>query len=151
VELNGQEDDANQNDDKGSSDKLTFAQSFKLTLNNTQYIHVLVENFDEGLIDKVREDAKHLRELARDTSGVTAALWILEAVAAEGREWVTQEHARRRRRWESYERSHRAVHPMIAPSPVQRFRKTGADALDVPVLNPAPERSEEDEISQGIR
>jgi hypothetical protein len=150
VELDGREDGADGKDDKGGSDKLTFAQSFKLTLNNTQYIHVLVENFDEGLIDKVREDANHLLELARDTSGVTAARRILEAVAAEGREWVAQEHARRRRRWESYERSHRAVRPVIGPSPAQPFRKAGAAVLDVPVLDPAPGRSTEDELSEKL-
>jgi hypothetical protein len=37
---------------------------------------------------------------------------------------------------------------MIGPSPAQRFRKTGADVLDVPVLDPAPERSERGEISE---
>jgi hypothetical protein len=92
-------------DSKDQADKLTFAQAFRLSLNNSYTINVLVENFDEGLIDKVREDSKYLLELARDTSGISAAVRILEAVAAEGREWVVQERARRRRRWAHYERS----------------------------------------------
>ena len=75
-----------------------FAQEFRLNLNNMQAVHLPVANFDESLVDRVTEDTEHLMELARDTSGVTSALRILEAVAAEGGQWVRQEHQRRRRR-----------------------------------------------------
>lgn len=85
------------------SQKLMLAQALRLTLNSTQSIHVIVENFDEGLIDRMREDARYLSELACDTSGVTSALRILEAVAAEGDEWVRQERARRNRRLTIYQ------------------------------------------------
>jgi hypothetical protein len=119
--------DAATDDDKPNADKLTLAQAFKLTLNNLQATHVLVENFDEGLIDKLREDSTHLVELARDTSGISAALRILEAVAAEGREWVAQERARRQRRWASYERSQRRMPDAIESG---EATATGQKAID---------------------
>ncbi len=95
-------------DRRGISEKLVFSQEFVLTLNNTQAVHVLVGNFDQGLIDRVLEDARHLFELTRDTSGVTAALRILEAIAAEGSDWVKQERLRRRRRIMNYQRKNGA-------------------------------------------
>ncbi len=85
-------------------EKLVFSQEFELTLNNMQAVRLIIGNFDEGLIDRVREDARHLFELARDTSGVTPALRILEAIAAEGSDWVAQERLRRRHRIIDYRR-----------------------------------------------
>ena len=85
-------------------DKLVFSQQFQLTLNNLQAVRLVVGNFDEGLIDRVLEDPRHLFELARDTSGVTPALRILEAIAAEGSDWVRQERLRRQRRIRDYRR-----------------------------------------------
>jgi hypothetical protein len=89
---------------KAKSEKLLFSQEFTLTLNNMQTVHALVGNFDKGLIDKMLEDASYLLELARDTTGVTAALRILEAIAAEGSDWVKQERLRRSRRIMEYQR-----------------------------------------------
>jgi hypothetical protein len=85
------------------AEKPASPQEFRLNLNNMQAVHVPVGNFDEGLIDRVMEDTEYLLELARDTSGVTSALRILEAVAAEGSEWVRQERQRRRRRMMDYQ------------------------------------------------
>lgn len=97
---------------RANSEKLVFSQEFTLTLNSMQAVHVMVGNCDQGLIDRVLEDAKYLFELARDTSGVTAALRILEAIAAEGNDWVKQERLRRRRRIMDYQRKRNALHAL---------------------------------------
>ena len=143
------EKEKNNKKSRTGSNKLTLAQSFKLTLNNQQATHVLIENFDEGLIDKVHENPEYLYELARDTSGVTAALRVLEAVAAEGRDWVHQEHARRRRRWEAYERSHRVVTPMLTPAPPHGSSAANGDGQRHAALDAAPPEPDEDNNDNG--
>ncbi len=84
---------------------LILAQGFRLSLASGENITAVVENFDDGLLDRMREDPDRLYELAFDTSGVAAALRVLEAVAAEGREWIHQERARRSRRILDFQRS----------------------------------------------
>ncbi|MGH3813383.1 MAG: SixA phosphatase family protein [Pseudonocardiaceae bacterium] len=89
-------------------EKLVFSQEFQLTLNNLQSVYVLVGNFDRGLIERMKEDPRRIAELTRDTSGVTGAVRILEAIAAEGSNWVKQERMRRRRRFIDYQRKRNA-------------------------------------------
>jgi hypothetical protein len=99
----------------------TISQAFQLSLVNGQKITVLAENFDD-IIDETRENRAYLRHLALDTSGIASAQYILEAVAAEGREWIQRELERRERRWRDRDRSGgilalgaTARHPAIQP------------------------------------
>ncbi|MEV4806274.1 hypothetical protein AB0K18_40265 [Nonomuraea sp. NPDC049421] len=84
---------------------LILSRAFRLSLVNGQHIDVLVDSFEQGLIDRTREDITFLTALALDTSGVTGALRILEAVSAEGREWLAHERARRQRRLRDFRAS----------------------------------------------
>jgi hypothetical protein len=91
-------------DDKGGAgDTLVLSRTFRLSLVNNQLISVRVENFDEGLIDRLKENRRHLLELALDVAGVNGALRILESVAAEGRDWIERERRRRDRRLRVYQ------------------------------------------------
>ncbi|TCK24448.1 hypothetical protein [Pseudonocardia endophytica] len=90
--------------EESTSGKLVLSQELRLTLNNQQWLRVVVGNYDEGLIDRLREDPRTLLELARDSSGINAALRILEAIASEGGDWVKHERERRRRRIIDYQR-----------------------------------------------
>ncbi|GAA2165076.1 hypothetical protein [Actinomadura napierensis] len=79
-------------------DSLILSQAFRLSLVDGQHTHIIVENFDHGFLDRLREDKASLFELALDNSGVKGALRVLESVAVEGREWLSQERIRRTRR-----------------------------------------------------
>ena len=46
--------------------------------------------------------ATKLREIAQQSSGVQSALHILQAVAREGREWISRQRDRRQRRWQDF-------------------------------------------------
>ncbi|SDM31440.1 hypothetical protein SAMN05421874_15310 [Nonomuraea maritima] len=85
---------------------LVLRRAFRLSLVNSQHIDVLVDNYEHGLHDR-RENIRFLAALALDTSGVTGALRILEAVSAEGREWLAHERARRQRRLRDFRESQR--------------------------------------------
>jgi hypothetical protein len=69
---------------------------FRLTLLNSEDIRVTVENFTERT-DTNPENDSHLMRTALYTSGVASALHVLEAVAAEGRDWINRERERRER------------------------------------------------------
>ncbi|MFG1608041.1 hypothetical protein [Actinoplanes sp. NPDC049265] len=84
-------------------DALVLSRTFELALVNDQLIKVRAENFDEGLIDRVREDPRNLLELALDVAGINGALQILESVAAEGKDWIERERRRRDRRLRNYQ------------------------------------------------
>ncbi|BCJ55904.1 hypothetical protein Asp14428_73790 [Actinoplanes sp. NBRC 14428] len=84
--------------------KLTFSRALRLTLNNGQQTFLVIENFDLGLIDRMRENLGNLDELARDAAGVSSALRILEAIAAEGSQWIEQERRRRDRRLRAFQK-----------------------------------------------
>lgn len=73
------------------------SRAFQLSLVNSQDVTVVVENFD-GLTDTDQEDRDALSRMALDTSGVATALHVLEAVAAEGRDWIIRESERRKQR-----------------------------------------------------
>ncbi|MEV4536286.1 nuclear transport factor 2 family protein [Asanoa sp. NPDC049518] len=109
---------------RSENNKLTFAHALHLTLNNGRSTFVLIENFDQGLLDRVREDASYLEELARDAAGVTGALRILESIAAEGAAWVDEERRRRDRRLRHYR---------------QRQRRRAAELDGVPYLDLSPQ------------
>lgn len=89
---------------------LVISRTFELALVNDQKIEVVVDNYEGLMDDSTTEDRSELDRLALDSSGVAIALHILEAVAAEGREWITRERDRRNRRWREWERSgHRSA------------------------------------------
>jgi hypothetical protein len=79
-------------------DSLILSQAFRLSFMDGKHIDVLVENYDHGFLDRLREDADSLFELALDSSGVRDAWRVLDSVAAEGREWLREERRRRKRR-----------------------------------------------------
>ena len=78
-------------------DSLIFSRAFQLSLVDGQRIDVVVENFDHGFFDPIRENVESLFDLVLDSSGVNEALRIFESVAAEGRDWLVEERMRRSR------------------------------------------------------
>jgi hypothetical protein len=92
-----------QNGRSDTGDSLVLSRTFQLSLMNSQLIIVRVENFDEGLIDRLKEDPRNLLELALDVAGINGALRILESVAAEGPDWIERERRRRERRLRIYQ------------------------------------------------
>ncbi|MFS8097894.1 hypothetical protein LFM09_12205 [Lentzea alba] len=70
------------------------SRRFCLTLVNGRDITVVAENF-RNANDTVLEDESELFLVALQTSGIDAALPILEAVAAEGSDWIAREQERR--------------------------------------------------------
>ncbi len=117
---------------------LVFSQALWLSLVNGQEITVLVENFD-GLTDAA-ETKSYLTRLALDASGVASALHILEAVAAEGREWIQRERERRERRLQDWSRGKGTLAldsaagllelPPTAPFPDGRDKSGEEDGVD---------------------
>ncbi|BBH68667.1 hypothetical protein ACTI_53520 [Actinoplanes sp. OR16] len=83
---------------RADEQKIVTRQAFQLALVNGQSIRVLLDDFSDDAIDYLRENPDHLARLASDASGVTSALHILEAVAADGRDWITLERQRLTRR-----------------------------------------------------
>jgi hypothetical protein len=86
---------------RAPSGAIILRQDFRLSLANREQISFLVENFEDwsGLAD---EDPLRLLDLALDTSGIAAALEVLEAISGHGAQWV-DERIRRRRRWTAAE------------------------------------------------
>jgi hypothetical protein len=54
-------------------DSLIFSQAFRLSFMDGKHMDVVVENYDYGFLDRLREDADSLFELALDSSGVRDA------------------------------------------------------------------------------
>lgn len=73
------------------------SRALRLTLVSRQEITVVAANF-AGLTDADQEQEAELVRIALLTSGIEGALNILEAVAAEGADWITREQERRERR-----------------------------------------------------
>ncbi|WP_328471244.1 hypothetical protein OHA21_06730 [Actinoplanes sp. NBC_00393] len=73
-------------------------QAFQLGLISNQTIEVLLDDFAGEPLEQFGEDAEQLAELASDAAGVTSALRVLEAVAADGRDWIALERQRLYRR-----------------------------------------------------
>jgi hypothetical protein len=80
-------------------------QYFRLSLGNREQITFLVENLEDVWGRLSEEDPLTLLDLALDTSGIAAALEILEAISGHGAQWV-EERIRRRRRWSTAEHAH---------------------------------------------
>lgn len=74
-----------------------FFQMFQLSLVNGQSIHITVENLEEWLLRRVGKARNASPFEMPDTSDLTGALGILEAVAADGSEWIARARARRRK------------------------------------------------------
>ncbi|ROP35674.1 hypothetical protein [Saccharothrix texasensis] len=89
---------------------MVHSRALYLSLQNSRDISLVVENFEE-LSDKEEENKERLEELALGASGITSALRILEAVAVEGRGWITEERRRRDQGFEDWKRAEE-----IAPS-----------------------------------
>jgi hypothetical protein len=131
-------------DDSYRSDKvesIILSQGFRLSFVNGRDINVVVENFDDGLIDRLREDPNRLFELSLDASGVAGALRVLEAIAAEGKEWIAQERARRGRRIVDFQKS-LGVPPVLpeatSPATHQLPDTTNSDGGQTPPAGPVP-------------
>ncbi|HWO63104.1 MAG TPA: hypothetical protein VNO31_24035 [Umezawaea sp.] len=73
------------------------SRALRLTLVSGQEITVVAANF-AGLTDGDVEQESELVRIALLTSGIAGALNILEAVAAEGADWIAREQERRERR-----------------------------------------------------
>jgi hypothetical protein len=81
------------------------SREFRLSLVNNEQIKVRVENFS-GLTDYSVEEEAELLRMALQASGIAGAIHVLEAVAAEGRDWIARDQERRQRRsqdWTGYE------------------------------------------------
>ncbi|RSM78557.1 hypothetical protein DMH04_33380 [Kibdelosporangium aridum] len=72
------------------------SREFRLSLVNGDDIRVKVENF-RGLTDVTAEEEPELQRMALQVSGIAAAIHVLEAVAAEGSEWISREEERKTR------------------------------------------------------
>lgn len=81
---------------------LVIRRTFTVGLVDGAGVRVEVDNYEGLLDDTSGEDKAHLDYITRDTSGVAGALQILEAVAAEGREWIAKERERRNRHWQEW-------------------------------------------------
>ncbi|MFB9689389.1 hypothetical protein [Amycolatopsis plumensis] len=79
-------------------------RAFRLTLVSGEQISVVAEGF-EGLTDENLENEAMLQRIALESSGIAGALHVLEAVSAEGRDWIVREQERRRRRSEDWRRA----------------------------------------------
>jgi type IV secretory pathway TrbD component len=95
VPIDGRAEDKSPPKDVNS---LILSQAFRLSFMDGKHIDVVVENYDHGFLDRLREDGDSLFELALDSSGVRDAWRVLDSVAAEGREWLHEERRRRNRR-----------------------------------------------------
>ncbi|HJP73609.1 MAG TPA: hypothetical protein VJ914_05040 [Pseudonocardiaceae bacterium] len=77
-----------------------------LSLANQDDIQLVLENFD-GLRGQAAEDNDALEQLALGSSGAATAVRILQSVAGEGREWITKQRQRQRRRIQEWNQSSR--------------------------------------------
>ncbi|GLY03899.1 hypothetical protein [Actinoplanes sp. NBRC 101535] len=80
------------------TDKVVRREALMLNLVDRQKIPVLVDHFDTGTVDLLREDPDDLVRLAKDSSGISSAVRVLEAIAVEGRDWIALERNRMYRR-----------------------------------------------------
>jgi hypothetical protein len=103
--------------------KLITRQAFQLALVNGHAIRVLLDDFGDESIDYLRENPDHLARLASDAAGVTSALHVLEAVAADGRDWIALERQRLHRRLPRQQQQQHMPAPVSYPlaSPGDRY------------------------------
>ncbi|MEV6897344.1 hypothetical protein [Amycolatopsis sp. NPDC051372] len=87
-------------------DKHTLRKrAFRLRLLDGDDISVVVETYRRQVDVTEEEDEARLNFFALEASGIVGALHVLEAVAAEGRDWIAREQERRRRRSEDWRRA----------------------------------------------
>lgn len=103
-------------DDEDAAERLALARSFKVMLNNAVPVAPQFTGVDTDLMN--RDDRDAILQLARDTSGVTAAARILIAIAAEGKDWVRLEKRRRQRRLQCYRNRRAAGEPPLGQQDV---------------------------------
>jgi hypothetical protein len=141
-----------ENGDEKEVSALVISNAFRLSLNSGHSLHVVAENFDGGLLDRAKEDPKVLEELALDSSGIRGAVRILEAVAAEGRDWIEQERIRRARRLSAYNRSRTAARHLGPMPPRQSLMWEPPKALPSKMARVQPEnwRSKMEELLVGV-
>ncbi|MFE6610291.1 hypothetical protein [Amycolatopsis sp. NPDC057786] len=84
------------------------SREFRLSLLSGEDISVLVEGTG-GLTDMTVEDESEILQTSLTASGIAGALHVLEAVAAEGRDWIVREQERRRRRSQDWRAGSRQI------------------------------------------
>jgi hypothetical protein len=86
------------------SSKVIYSQVLRIMLmsGDGDAINVLIENFDDDFADYREQDERQLYEMAIDSSGIAAALRVLEAVAADGKQWIERDRERRHRQARLY-------------------------------------------------
>jgi hypothetical protein len=130
-------------------DSLIFAKAFRLAIDGRAHLDVIVENFDHGFLDRLRENDEALRELALDNSGVTSAVQVLTTVAREGREWLRLQRQRRTRRVTDFVKSLTAVGELAwTPDPdtlLPPGTRIARGEIIAPDLDPADSRDHGDE------
>ncbi|MEV8437469.1 hypothetical protein AB0425_08870 [Actinosynnema sp. NPDC051121] len=99
-----------------SRKSMVHSRALYLSLKNSRDIGLVVENFEE-LSDKEEENKERLEELALGASGITSALRILEAVAVEGRGWISEERRRRDRGFEDWKRAEELDPSVLGAAP----------------------------------
>jgi hypothetical protein len=77
------------------SEKDNHERTFELCLLNNQQVELRVTEASTGQVGGIwQEDPEALSDIALDATGLSNTLYVLEGVAAEGKEWI--EHERRR-------------------------------------------------------
>lgn len=102
------------------------SREFRLTLLNGEDITVIAENF-KGVADTTVESESQLMRIALDSSGITGTLHILEAVAADGRDWIIREQERRKRRLQDWYESD-SEQTFVGPDLTNLLSDEGPDA-----------------------
>ncbi|PPK61002.1 hypothetical protein V5P93_002163 [Actinokineospora auranticolor] len=76
-------------------------RTLEVTLVNGKDIAKVTEQFEAAEVTDL-EGEDYLIQLATETSGISWAQHVLEAVAAEGREWISKERTRRHHRFQQW-------------------------------------------------
>jgi hypothetical protein len=99
------------------------SRAFVLSLLDGKEVTAVVEDFS-GLADP-GDDQSDLMRVAMDSSGISGALHVLEAVATEGREWIAREQERRERRSAEWQDGYRG--PGLIGPDLPRLFSAGGD------------------------
>lgn len=83
---------------RGLGGSIILRQTVTLSLGNNEQIPFLVENLADIGSDTSVEDQVMLLDMALDTSGVTAAIELLEDISGHGAQWIEERVKRRRSR-----------------------------------------------------
>lgn len=120
---------------------LVFFQIFRLSLVSGQHIDITVENLEEWLFQRTEGGQGATHDGIPDTSDLTGAFGILEAIAADGSSWVSRARERRRRRL--------PVTQDGARLPVPPPNEPGGNRASGPL--PGPYTSQQTPLDQDIR